>query len=196
MSHTQLPGSEAMRNADRWILWKSIPNENPEKKPRKVPVYSSGRNRQGVLDTPRDIANLSTYDEACRELKSGKYAGLGFALGHDGNGGYWQGIDFDNLSENTNLKELIPDLPSYVENSPSKNGVHAIGYGEDFHSIGSNSTGIEAYSKGRYFTVTGDKVADNPLTCLADFIESRLRPIHSPPKKKNQFKSHAPTRMN
>jgi hypothetical protein len=188
MSHTQLPGSEAMRNADRWILWKSIPNEDPEKKPRKVPVYSSGRNRQGELDTPRDIANLSTYDEACREFKSGKYAELGFALGYDGNGGYWQGIDFDNLSENTNLKELIPDLPGYVENSPSKNGLHAIGYGEDFHSMGSNSTGIEAYSKGRYFTVTGDKVADNPLTCLADFIESRLRPIHSPPKKKKSSK--------
>ena len=81
MSHTQLPGSKAMRNANRWMLWKSVPNNDPEKKPRKVPVYSSGRNRQGELDTPRDIANLSTYDEACREFKSGKYAGLGFALG-------------------------------------------------------------------------------------------------------------------
>jgi primase-polymerase (primpol)-like protein len=130
-----------------------------------VPYYSNGRKRHGALDTPEDIANLTSLDVALRAFESGRYTGLGFALGYDG-GGYWQGIDFDELSKNTNLTHLISGLPGYVEKSPSGDGVHAIGYGKHFISMGSNSTGIEAYCEGRYFTVTGNVVVNNPSTCL------------------------------
>lgn len=170
-----------MSDAERWLLWKSVPNNDPEKKPRKVPYYSNGRKRHGALDTPEDIANLTSLDVALRAFESGRYTGLGFALGYDG-GGYWQGIDFDELSKNTNLTHLISGLPGYVEKSPSGDGVHAIGYGKHFISMGSNSTGIEAYCEGRYFTVTGNVVVNNPSTCLSEHIEGNLRPIHSPPK--------------
>jgi hypothetical protein len=171
-----------MRNAERWLLWKSVPHKDPLKKPRKVPVYSNGRNRQGALDTPEDIANLTSLDVALRAFESGKYTGMGFALGPDDSGGYWQGVDFDGLDDNPRLKGMVKDLPGFVETSPSGAGVHAIGYGKHFRPMGSNSTGIEVYCKGRYFTVTGNMVANNSITCLSEHIEKTLRPIHTPPK--------------
>ncbi len=173
---------QQMRDAKRWLLWKSVPHTDPTKKPRKVPVYTNGKNRQGELDTPGDLANLTCFNDALKALETGKYTGLGFALGPDDSGGFWQGVDFDGLDDNPRLKGMVKDLPGYVETSPSGAGVHAIGYSRPFLSMGSNSTGIEAYSKGRYFTVTGDVIANNPITCLSDHIEKKLRPIHSPTK--------------
>lgn len=167
-----------MKSAERWLLWKSEPNADPTKKPRKVPYYASGARRQGSLDEPEDVAQLVTYDKACAAL--GGYTGLGFALGPDGTGQSWQGIDLDNLDQHPGLQFVADDLPGYTEESPSGGGVHAIGYGRDFHSLGSNATGIEAYGRGRYFTVTGKSTGLGEITCLADFIERRLAPLHSP----------------
>lgn len=175
-----LPG--AMKVAERWLLWKSEPNTDPAKKPRKVPYYATGDRRQGALDTPEDVARLVTYPEACAALLHiPGYAGLGFALGPDGTGNHWQGVDLDNLDQHPGLKFLIEDdLPGYIEKSPSGGGVHAIGYGRDFVSLGSNTTGIEAYAHGRYFTVTGESAGMGEITCLADFVDRRLAPLHSP----------------
>lgn len=166
-----------MRAAPRWLLWKAVPHDDPAKKPRKVPYYADGSPRRGALDSPEDISRLASFDNAQQACESGAYTGLGFALGLDGEG-YWQGVDLDNLSEHIELCAMLPDLPGYQENSPSKKGMHAIGYGRKFDSLGSNESGIEAYSSGRYFTVTADISNNLPLTCLADFVEGRLRPMH------------------
>jgi putative DNA primase/helicase len=168
---------EAMRDARRWMLWRSIPHTDPAKKPRKVPYYADGKPRTGTLDTPEDQARLAPFDEALRVLQGGGFTGLGFALGPDGTGGYWQGIDLDGLPDRPALQEVQYELPGYTETSPSGTGRHAIGYGRHFDSMGSNTSGIEAYAAGRYFTVTGADAAGTP-ECLADFVESRLAPMH------------------
>jgi hypothetical protein len=170
----------AMKSAERWLLWRAEPNEDPAKKPRKVPCYVTGERRHGGLDQPEDVAQLASYEEACAALafKAG-YAGLGFALGPDGTGQHWQGIDLDNLDQHPGLKFVADDLPGYTEKSPSGGGVHAIGYGRPFVSLGSNTTGIEAYARGRFFTVTGESTGMGEITCLADFVDARLAPLHS-----------------
>lgn len=170
-----------MKAAERWLLWKSEPNADPTKKLRKVPYYATGGRRGGgALDTPEDLAQLVTYEEACAGLAHiPGYAGLGFALGADASGRHWQGIDLDNLDQHPGLTFVAEDLPGYIERSPSGGGVHAIGYGRPFASLGSNSTGIEAYAGGRYFTVTGESVGLGEIACLADFVEHRLSPLHS-----------------
>lgn len=167
---------DAMRQAPRWLLWKSEPSVG-DRKPRKVPYYVSGRARHGQLDGPDDLANLVTLEVAVAALRA-PYAGLGFALGPDGTGNHWQGIDLDALSEHPELEHIAEDLPGYTETSPSGNGRHAIGYGRAFQALGSNGSGIEAYSAGRYFTVTGEGAGLGTPTCLANFINSKLRPIH------------------
>lgn len=167
-----------MREARRWLLWRAIPV--PGKKDRKVPFYVSGQPRNGELDTDADRAQLATFVLAVKALGRGNYSGLGFALGPDGTGQCWQGVDLDGLAQRPALQLLADDgLPGYTETSPSGNGLHAIGYGRPFSALGSNASGIEAYSAGRYFTVTADGAGLNAPACLASYVESTLKPQHS-----------------
>lgn len=167
----------ALRDARRWLVWLEIPHTDPTKKPRKVPYYCDGKRRQGTLDTIEDQARFALFDDALRALQAGGYSGLGFALGPDGSGNHWQGIDLDDLPKRPELHPVSATLPGYTEASPSGTGRHAIGYGRAFQTLGSNKSGIEAYTAGRYFTVTGCDPAGE-LCDLADFVESRLAPMH------------------
>jgi len=170
-----------MRAARRWLVWRSIPNADPTKKPRKVPFYVSGRPRHGRLDDAADLAALADFDTATAALASGNFTGLGFALGPDGTGAHWQGIDFDDLTARPQLAVLADDgLPGYTESSPSGNGLHAIGYGRPFPALGSNGSGIEAYSAGRFFTVTGDDAGLGEPVDLHDYVTRTLAPRHAP----------------
>lgn len=171
---------ETMRAARRWLLWRSEPKSDLAKKPAKVPYYVSGMRRHGELDTPADQAHLATFDEALRTLEGGGYSGLGFALGPDGTGQHWQGIDLDDVPNRPALVLLVDDLPGYTERSPSGTGMHAIGYGRPFDSLISNSSGIEAYAHKRFFTVTAAGAGLHDPVCLANFVEQRLKPLHSP----------------
>jgi len=168
----------ALREAPRWLVWRREPNPDRVKKPRKVPYYVNGQRRQGTLDGAEDQARLGTFEAALSRWEAGGYDGLGFALGPDGTGHHWQGIDLDDIADHPGLKLLADDLPGYTEASPSGQGVHAIGYGRPFSSLGSNGTGIEAYAGGRYFTVTGAEAGLGELVCLADHVERVLRPLH------------------
>jgi hypothetical protein len=176
-SHLVSALPDAMRNAHRWLVWKA--QSQASGKPRKVPFYVNGTKRYGVLDTPADQAMLAAFQDALGVFMAGGYTGLGFALGPDGSGNFWQGIDLDDIPNRPELCQIADDLPGYTETSPSGNGLHAIGYGRPFTSLGSNGTGIEAYAGGRYFTVTGEGSGFRPPACLADFVEKRLRPMHS-----------------
>ncbi|KAF1711079.1 hypothetical protein CSC70_03900 [Pseudoxanthomonas kalamensis DSM 18571] len=170
---------ESMRDARRWLVWRSIPV--PDKKPRKVPFYANGKPRHGRLDDAADIAQLASFVDACDALASGQYTGLGFALGPDGTGGHWQGIDLDDLPSRPELALLADDgLPGYTESSPSGNGLHAIGYGRPFPALGSNGSGIEAYSAGRFFTVTGEGAGLGEPIDLHDYVTRTLAPRHAP----------------
>lgn len=170
----------AMREARRWLVWKSVANGSG--KPRKKPYYANGQPRNGTLDTAPDLSALASLDTAMAALKTGNYTGLGFALGPDDTGMVWQGIDFDHLSEHPDLAALAESLPGYRETSPSGDGVHAIGHGRPFDSLGSNATGIEAYAKGRYFTVTGAALGGD-IEDVSEFVTGTLAPLHSPGKR-------------
>lgn len=184
---------ELMKQARRWLLWRSQANGGD--KPRKVPYYASHLKRHGTLDSPEDITQLVSFDEARAALQQRPtlYAGLGFALGPDGTGMHWQGIDLDHLSERSKLLSLANELPGYTETSPSGDGRHAIGYGRSFETLGSNASGIEAYSRSRFFTVTGDAISGE-VTELSDFVEQTLTPIHQrqSPEAPRANSAHAP----
>ncbi|WP_295438803.1 DUF3987 domain-containing protein [uncultured Thiodictyon sp.] len=164
-----------MQEARRWLGWRAIPQAG--KKPRKVPFYLDGSPRAGTLDAPADLAKLGTFEDALKALATGRYTGLGFALGEDA-GGFWQGIDLDGTDQRPELKALVDQLPGYVEQSPSGKGFHAIGRGRDFPTLASNTSGIEAYSKGRYFTVTGTAYGGD-VADLAEFVNGTLAPLHA-----------------
>lgn len=169
---------ERMVTARRWLLWQSVPEPGKDK-PRKVPHYVNGQRRHGKLDTPEDWAQLAAYHEAKEALESrGADWGLGFALGADGSGAHWQGIDFDGVVQNR-LADLANDVQGYVEVSPSERGAHALGYGQAFVALGSNGSGIEAYAAARFFTVTERMIRDGVAVDLAPFVEQVLVPRHA-----------------
>lgn len=150
---------QAMQDARRWLVHRG-----------KRPFYVSGAPRSGTLDSPQDLAQMGTFEQAVAALQAGTFDGVGFALG-DG----WQGIDLDKVDDNS-LAHLVPDLPGYVERSPSGKGWHAIGFGTTFDSLASDGSGLEAYSGRRYFTVTGDEGRGQP-ECLAQFVRERVAPL-------------------
>ncbi|WP_392538586.1 AAA family ATPase [Legionella sp. 227] len=166
-----LPEYMTKPDCRRWLLHNN-----------KVPYYSNGKKR-GKTDTQEDLAQLVSFDETYDVYAKGAYTGLGFALGADGKGGYWQGIDLDDVWSNHELYILKP--PGYVELSPSGKGWHALGYGRDFITLASNGTSIESYSHGRYFTITGNAIngwlgldAPTQPICLANYVEQVLCPMH------------------
>ncbi|MEX1670462.1 AAA family ATPase [Zhongshania guokunii] len=171
-----------MKEAKRWLLWRS--EEAKGEKPRKVPYYANGNRRAGPLDSNLDISLMASFSDAITVLKMNpkKYNGLGFALGLDG-GKRWQGIDLDNVSANPDLALLAKSMPGYIEKSPSGDGFHAIGLGKSFPPLASNTTGIEAYSGSRFFTFTGKNVGGD-VADISSYVESVLRPKHSPNFKK------------
>lgn len=166
-----------MRNACRWLVYRLVPSHKSGGEPRKVPYYVTGVPR-GETDTPKDQEQLATLDQALAALETGRYAGLGFALGPDDQGGCWQGLDFDDRSQHPELEPLMADLPGYVEWSPSGDGLHAIGYGPLFQTLPANGSGIEAYAQGRFFTVTTNVVCANDPVDLGSFVRDRLTALH------------------
>lgn len=163
---------EHMRNTNRWLVWTHD----------KQPFYVDGSPRRGKLNSDEDVQRLASFERACYAyaMDSERFAGIGFALGPDGSGRYWQGIDLDDVPEDQ-FQRFVDDLPGYVERSPSGKGIHAIGYGRHFAPLGSNGSGYEAYAEGRYFTFTSETLKDGALTCLAEYVEKRIARVHSGP---------------
>jgi hypothetical protein len=158
----------SMLAARRWLLHDA----------KKIPHYVDGTPRRGKLDSVDDIAQLATFDDALSALAAGRGAGLGFALG-DG----WQGIDLDDHRDpdtgalSALATRIVDECSAYTEASPSGRGLHILGHGEPFEAIAASATEhrIEAYSAGRYFTVTGHALR-NPgeLTDVRSVVE-RMR---------------------
>jgi len=162
----------AMRDARRWLLFK----------PGKAPYYANRQPRHGELDSPADVASLVSLVEALHVLeRDGRFAGLGFALGFDAAlGAYWQGLDLDQALDGREFttpraRELYEASEGYAEVSPSGTGFHVIGLGPSFRSLKWSHPGeqaIEAYSAGRYFTVTGSAMREGDPADLAPLVES------------------------
>jgi hypothetical protein len=144
----------AMKGVNRWLLWRF---ETRDGKQTKVPYQSNGE-KASSTSTP----TWTSFDAVMTAYNGGGYSGIGFALG-DG----WAGVDFDHkVKDGTIAAETIEDLKfldSYSEFSPSDEGIHTICYGELPEAGRKNqAAGIEIYASGRYFTVTGRRVADYP----------------------------------
>jgi hypothetical protein len=146
----------------RYLVWKYGPKPTG-KKAKKLPFYVSGKPRQKPLDCESDWQQLVSYEEAVAFCRANPEYRVGFALGPDGGGNCWQGLDFDGTLQGSD------SMPGYVERSPSGTGYHAIGYGRHFHAY---TDKFEAYSSGRFFTFTGDLINDGPLHDFAEFVNS------------------------
>lgn len=143
-----------MTSLDQWIVWKV---EQRNGKDTKIPV-SPHTERFGATDDPDTWA---TYEKASGLVNENDKYGLGFVFTEDDD---LVGIDLDHVRDpdtgrvtDDRAKEIINQLDSYTEISPSGEGYHVIVKGR--LPSGRNRKGeIEMYDSGRFFTVTGNRV--------------------------------------
>jgi replicative DNA helicase len=151
----------ALRDAPQWVLWKTIQRD----KPTKVPYQVSGAEAKS-----NDPSTWSTFDAVWARYKQGGYDGPGYVFSKDDN---FVGIDLDGC-RNPEAGEVAPwardairRTDSYSEVSPSKTGIKIFVLAESPFATGKKkeldeprvaadkAPGIEIYSHGRYFAVTG-----------------------------------------
>jgi hypothetical protein len=169
---------EELRALPNWVVW------NPEKRTNtngvalttKVPYNA----RSGCHAKSNDPRTWSRFDEAKAALKGG-YAGLGFCLTTP-----YVGVDLDGCRSNGRdepwAAEIISELASYTELSPSGRGVRVIAKGElpdgrRQKDMGGDHHGVGLYdaARGRYLTMTGNCISGNGI--IAD-CTAELRRIH------------------
>ena len=160
ISPERLPA--AIREADRWLLWKS---EERGGRHRTKGPYQPGRPSRRA--DPTNESHRTSFDTAWRDYEAGACTGIGFALG-DG----FVGVDLDKCrdSETGEIEpwalKIAERLDSYTEISPSGTGLHVLLTGR--LPTGRRREGkIEMYSEARYFTVTGNHLEGTPLTIEA-----------------------------
>lgn len=177
----------------QWLVWRF--EQTPgEKKPRKVPYYTTGSRRIGTQGDDADRAHLVTLNVARQafEKSNGKWSGVGFAfLPGDG----LIGIDLDGMIDvdtgdiSLRGQNIISASASYTEFSPSGKGVHIICTGET-STFKSNEVGVEVFCGRQYFTFTGRLYpgAPNTVNPLPDKVLKRLKATVDSGKKRSDGK--------
>lgn len=170
---------EELRERNQWIVWKMIRRQD---KDTKVPFQPNG-----MTARTDDPTTWSSFDECMKQVH--KFAGLGYVFSA---GDPYTGIDFDSCFDPDTkqifpwAKEWIVKLNSYSEVSPSGTGIKTwvrakfpFGNGKNVKlknqpSVKGKTAGVEAYDHGRYFCVTGMRVANlspNPEPRQAELNE-------------------------
>lgn len=144
----------------RWLVWRY---ELDASKPRWAKRLIAPRTGK-----PADVTNPRAcvkFDDARKAYAVGGYDGIGFVL-VDGDGII--GIDLDHCVDKATgelepwAQQLIEQLGTYVEWSPSGEGVHLF-LADQLPQLGWNRKGrVEVYVNRRYLTCTGHRLPDVP----------------------------------
>src|SRR5215204_2271305 len=178
-----------IRDLRQWICWRS---EERDGKLTKIP-YSPLTGSRASSTNPNTWAG---YSEAVAAYKKGGFNGLGFVFNKMDE---FVGVDLDHcLHPETGevepwAREIIDELDSYTEVSPSGTGVHILLRAE--LPDGRNRKGpVEIYSHGRYFTVTGKHLEGTPRTIenrQEQTLALRRRVLGEPVSSNGHEKTHS-----
>src|SRR5215212_11819674 len=148
-----------IRDLRQWLCWRT---EERDGKPTKVPYDPSTGEKAGSTN-PK---TWTSYEKALSVCKDHGYEGIGFVFTPKDD---LCGVDLDKcLDPETGeiegwAREVIEELDSFTEISPSGKGVHVLVRAT--LPEGRNRRGrFEAYDRGRYFTVTGKHLPVSPQT--------------------------------
>lgn len=163
---SQIPPELAQRS--RWLVWRGA----------KVPYCATVPKHKASSTDPDTWAS---FEQAKTTYEEGGFSGIGFALNNDG----IMGVDLDKCvhdgTPDPAAVEILDSLQcSYVEYSPSGNGLRGFGFGSLPKGTRGkiNGVNVELYSSGRYLTVTGHAIKNGPLShlsglsCLVDSVRS------------------------
>jgi putative DNA primase/helicase len=141
----------------RYVVWRY---EERVGKSAKIPYVADGT---GARASSTDPATWRGFAAAARVFLVGGYDGVGFVFSP---GDPYTGVDLDDCRDPESAaldawaSELVAFLDGYTEVSPSGTGVHVIVRGA---APNRQDGSVEAYSSGRYFTVTGRAILGHGL---------------------------------
>lgn len=128
----------------------------------KLPVNP----HNGNAARSNDSSTWSDFDTALNYYLAHQDDGIA-GIGIEFTGTGFVGVDLDNCRDpqtgelNEQARDIVKMLDSYTEISPSWRGLHIICTGE--LPPGARRKGsVEMYNEGRYFTMTGNRLADTP----------------------------------
>jgi len=188
-TQNMITGTQNIRDLRQWLCWRT---EVRDSKPTKIP-YSPLTNRRASSTDP---STWGCYSEAVTAYKERGHDGIGFVFTEEDD---LAGVDLDRcLDPETGeiegwAQEIIEELDSYTEISPSGTGVHVL-LKATLPPGGNRKGRFEAYDRGRYFTMTGRHLLDMPRTIEArqQQLENVVRRVLGKPESTNGHGAHAP----
>ena len=164
--------SDALKAIPRWVVWRYVEDVDPgtgEVDFNKPPVNA----RTGGPASSTNPKTWTTFAEALAAYQRGGLDGIGFVLhrkkaedGKEEQGGL-VGVDLDHCRDPKTGEiqpwalEIIRELDTYAEVSPSGAGVRLFLYGA-LPPHGRKKGDFECYQSGRYVTVTGAHIDGTP----------------------------------
>jgi hypothetical protein len=154
---------ERLRKLRRWVVWKWCRRKKKWDKPP--------RQTNGDLASVDDPNTWCSFDEALAALQTGELDGIGFVLGYvEEEGVTYTGVDLDGCRDpqTGQIQEWatshLERIDTYAEVSPSGEGAKALAIGTlpGPDKNDSDRSGVEMYSGGRYFTITGHRLEEAP----------------------------------
>jgi putative DNA primase/helicase len=166
-----------LREHPQWVVWR---REERDGKTTKVPYCAAEPRRRASATDP---ATWATFEQAaeCPDV-----AGIGYVFAPDDP---FTGVDLDDCFVGDALhpaaEEIVEQLDSYTERSPSGTGVHIIVRAELKGSKNRTSktpwgAEFETYDRGRYFCITGDigkRDSVEPRQAELDAVVARMLPV-------------------
>ena len=148
-----------LKKVPNWVCWQG------EAKIPKNPF--NGQNAKS-----NDRKTWGTFEQAVKACEVFGFDGLGFQFAPP-----YFGIDLDHCLDNLDfVDEFVETLQSYTEVSRSGNGIHIICRGK-LPDGNRRKGGVEMYSEGRYFIMTGN-IYNPAYTEIRDCTES-VKVLHS-----------------
>lgn len=194
---------EEIRSLPQWVGFfrEAAKNGKTTKKPvNPKTLYGASSTNPETWGTFEQA--LSCIGKHCRVGQSeGTVEGIGFVFSPP-----YCGIDLDNVIDpetgevNPQAVDIIQNMNSYTERSPSGKGFHII-YKGDPHTdwkckqadVFGSGTDLEMYQQGRYFTVTGDLWDNNNTISERESMACLVQKAYMKPKEiAEQNKSKSP----
>jgi hypothetical protein len=165
---------EALKAQRRWVLWKL---EKRDGKETKVPYQANGKHADST--DPRTWQTFADIAPVAHQ-----FSGVGIVQG-ELDGIHVAGVDLDACCDvltgafTPEAKQIITDLDSYTEYSPSGTGAHILLIGDLRGRKGiklpfPGTKATELYDRDRYLTFTGRHISKTPdaLMDRADALNS------------------------
>ena len=154
---------ENLKQLKQWVCWDLTTG-------RKTPICPYG----GPASSTKS-STWGTYTDALEACELNGYDGIGFVFSDSD---HYCGVDIDDCIGDdgyvtSEAQDIIDELNSYTEISPSGTGVKIFGKcNKQFK--GRNEDGLEYYTQGRFFTYTGDCVSEtDELADMSDWFEAK-----------------------